>query len=229
MENESLAQEYVENLQELLSSNSSNLSFSEILDEVVILLNDYREDAKIEEEQIINQNILNNSNDENVVVSPSVVLNKSINRGFILEKATKNYYKIHNLNEETFELLSPVEKTKHRKGITTLFNTLLLEENNKPNKISNLTAKPFQTKIKRNTSEDKTDENDIAKGWYNEQISALKQKIRFCTAEKQELERQNKIEKISGYIITRNEDRIAELNKEIEQYESNITTYQVKL
>jgi hypothetical protein len=229
MPNDSLAQEYIGNLMDLLVNEAEELSPSELMDEVFLLLNDYKEDLEIDEDTVT-------ANEELYDEMPEATRNMFVvNRGFILDKATKLYYKNNDLDAEKFAELSPSEKTIHRTGITALFQKMLTEESEKPPKPTKLSSNLFKSKVvrKEGTEEEtvstSNEELSIEREWYKEQIDELKKKMRFCKAEIQELERQNKIDKISYAIVTRNESAIEDLNREYEIINKDLEKYKSKL
>ena len=220
---EELAQDFIDNLKQLLLED---IGLLEMPGQVVLLLDDYHNDLETESSELERQSSIQNLIIDDTDDVEIIAYNPSINRGFILDKATTLYYKQNELDANVFASLSPTEKVGHRKKITELFNKLLSEANSKPNKLSERTQNLSKTVIKRiNVDVDIDSVTEAENAWYKEQIQDLKTKILICNAEITELERQNAIKQIGGMITARNIARLAELKNELEKLEVNLQQY----
>jgi len=241
---EELAREHLEELIDFLSSESE-LTPIEIMNEVGMLIDNYRSEinlkiAEEEQEAILN---LADENDEDGDPSKDEILLEAIqklsssnfNRGFLLSKATDLYYKKIGLDVDSFSELSPADKVIHRKGITKVFNDLVIKEAKKPAKSINLSGGAI--KRKRATEAGNDEASDLDEGtkteaeidFYKEKIKEFKKLIRMNKAEITEAERQNKHEKVSSLIISRNLDRVEELKEELDNNQKELLFYQNKL
>lgn len=169
--------------------------------------------------------------DEDVENSLLVAASKKfINRGFFLEKATKQYYHINELDAEKFADLSPADKIKHRNGIKTLYDTMLAEEIAKaePQKHNEPNRKSF---IKRIDAIDTTKfdvVSDAQKEWYHEQIQDLQQKIRICDLTISELTKKNEM-KLSSAVLDLGLSQLEDTKEEKRNYERTLKEYQQKI
>jgi hypothetical protein len=227
---------------QILTDETEVKTPKEIMEEIVSIIDDYKSELTLEENEQQKRNDLtmmgvdpdkeeNNSSEE----LENVVAKKQINRAFLLTKAKKEYYKKHGLSEDDEEKFTNTEKMKHRKGITAIFNNMVIEEQNKEDVPSIYAKGPFK-KVPGNVSvnrkisdEELEDDEEITPAqnkWKKSRLQELKRNIRNVKASIDELERQNKISKISASIVSRNDERIAELEDELADLEEQKQQYQ---
>ena len=237
--------EFLEELFQLLTDeDSEDKSPEEIMSEVVAIVDDYKSEIKLNKSEQDERNNLTmmgfktEDDNEEIDYSESVeepIVNP-INRAFLLTKAQKDYNKKLGLTEEDIDNFSPSEKIKHRKGVTELFNQMIIEEKNKEKSPSKYAAGPFKKtpgsiSVNRKIEEDEDDDEIIEeatpaeKKWKLQQSKQLKADIKSVTVEIDELKRQNKIPKISPSIVNRNMERIADLEDELENLEQQRQQY----
>lgn len=235
---EELAQEYLEDLMDFLTEGAQGLIASETMDEVCQLVDAYRKDYSAEESSdfIESETRLNLSlveaDDDNVSRAPTVAVD-NFNRGFLLDKATTAYYKKYKLDTDVFDDLSPADKIKHRKGVTSMYNELILKESEKPAKDSIYTNPTFKAIVNRKSDSDVFEEDEVerkaANKYFRGQIKNKRARLREVLAGIEAAEKQNKIESISGGILNMNLNRIEELEEEKEELESEINAYKEKM
>lgn len=236
---EELAQEYLEDLMEFLTEGASALTPSEAMDEVCQLVDAYRKDYSaekssdfVESETRLNMSLIEADDDDTTSRAPIVAV-ENFNRGFLLDKATTAYYKKYKLDEDVFDDLSPADKIRHRKGITLMYNELVLKESEKPVKNSIYTNPTFKTIINRKSDSDVFEEDALerkaANKYFRGQIKDKRARLREVLAVIEAAEKQNKIESISGGILNMNLNRIEELEEEKEELEFEINTYKEKM
>jgi hypothetical protein len=237
-------QEFLEELLQVLTDEESESKTpEEIMGEVVSIVDDYKseldlEEAENEERDKLSMMGINPDVEDEESETPDTIVSipKPINRAFLLTKAQKDYYRNLGLTDEDIDNFTPSEKVKHRKGVTDLFNSLVKAEQEKPEEPSRYAKGPFKKiagsiSVNRKIEEDEDEESDDEEitpaqiNWKKQQTKEIKAGIRAVTVEIDELKRQNKIKKISPLIINRNNERIAELEDELEALEEQQNQY----
>jgi len=245
-----MAIEHVEFLEEILQiltedADESSKKPEEIMAEIVAIIDDYKSELTQEETEQEERDKLSmmgidpdadEETDENEVDASVTAVTKPINRAFLLTKAQKDYYKKLGLTDEEVEDLSPSEKMKHRKGITALFNKMVIAASEKSDTPSQYAKGPFKKtgSVRRlavsddNDDEDSVDVTEVTPAelkWKRQQTKELKTNIKSLAVEIDELKRQNRIKKISPSIVNRNNERIAELEQQLEDIEEQKKLY----
>lgn len=238
--------EILAELIQILTDETEDKTPKEIMEEIVSVIDDYKSELDLEEnEKEQRDNLIaagvdpdeedSDEEDEDSVVNNPVT--KQINRAFLLTKAKKEYYRKHGLSEEDEDEFTPTEKMKHRKGVTAVFNAMVIEEQNKKDTPSIYSNGPFK-KIEGNVNvnrkvseEDLEDEDDeeitpAQNKWKKSRMQEIKRNIRSVKSDIDELKRQNNIKKISASIINRNSERIAELEDELADLEEQKQQYE---
>lgn len=247
-------QEFLEELLQVLTEDSGEEKTpEEIMGEVVSIVDDYKSELELAESEQEERDKLTmmgidpdeeveqpEENDSDSEEDDDAIINKPLNRAFLLTKAQKEYYKKRGLTAQDIDDFSPSEKIKHRKGVTALFNEMVVAEQEKPTSPSKYTNGPFKkiagnVNVNRKPAEDEEDnseslfdEDEVTPAeirWKRSQTKDIRTKIKSVEVEIDELKRQNKIKKISPSIVNRNNERIAELEEELEELEEQRSQY----
>jgi len=235
--------EILAELIQILTDETEVKTPKELMEEIVSVIDDYKSELNLEENEQQQRNDFammgvdpdKEENDDSNEELEKVVVKKPINRAFLLTKARKEYYRKYGLSEADEDEFTNTEKMKHRKGITAIFNKMVIEEQNKEDVPSIYAKGPFKkipgnVNVSRKASDEELeDEEEITPAqnkWKKSRLQELKRNIRSVKASIDELERQNKISKISASIINRNDERIAELEDELADLEEQKQQYQ---
>lgn len=238
--------EILAELIQILTDETEEKTPEEVLSEIVSIIDDYKSELSLEEtEKQSRDNLammgvdpdaeLANENGDDFagsIRSYDIKPVSHINRALLQSRAKKEYFRKHGLSEEDEESFTAAEKVKHRKGITDLFNKLISEEQEKPSASSRYASGPFTKRvglISRKGEDDEVDNDEVTPAenkWRQGRLQEIKRRIRSVKADIDELSRQNKLEKISASIINRNNQRIDELEDELEELETQKRQYE---
>lgn len=235
-----LASQFLEQLLDFLTEYSDKMTALETMDEVCAITSEYELSSEAKKVDEIEQERVALAEDDDELESSEasdlsiIAVQKNINKGFVLNKATAQYLRQHDMDEESFAILPPALKVKHRKAITALYNDLLRKEIERPTQDKNNldTYNLFGKVHRKKTSEDLNDldaPTDVQRQWFNTQIEELETEIDSCKQEIEELERQNAMEQVSSSIVRRNKEAIRELRRQIKTHTESLEDFQTKI
>lgn len=226
---------FLEDIMTIIAEDEEN-DAAETMDLIVRLVDDYKSELLLEKtnkesEQAINSFDADIEEEEednsDFVVNKKTPANSALSqRAFLLEKAKNEYYKKLGFTEEDEANFSILEKNAHRQKINELFYKLMLNEEDKT-----VGSTPFLTasKVRRAAVEDDEDESEASGAaetkWKSQQKRRLNRKIGDINGEITMLKEQNAVARISPSIVSRNDERIEELEDELEDLQNKLEQY----
>ena len=227
-----VAENFLEELINLLTDEEfSNLSPEELMEEVTILIGDYKVDSSSSEQMVSTE--LSSLTEEDIKKADKSGVNQEIpshiNKDFILSKATQQYFNNIDLDEDTFNAMPVGQKLTHRAGINNIFNKLIQEELEKPipKSTSNKKSSPFKRIEGVENSEEEN--KQVEKDYYEQRLNTLREDLKIVDRQIRDIKRQSKVDKISAFILERNSEELRTLEQQKFNTEKQIETYNTKL
>jgi|GEM_PF-3634207 len=233
---------FLEDIMTVVAENESD-DAAEPMDLIVRIVDDYKSELLLEKTnkesaeamESLNSTVEDTDEDDSEYVAikrPSNNTGALSQRAFLLEKAKQEYYKKLGLTVDDEAGFSILEKNAHRQKINELFYKLMLNEEDKTNETGVATT-PFLARgmVRRAGNDDEEDEEDsehlgaVEAKWKTQQKRRLSRKIGDIKGEITILKDQNAVPRISQSIVSRNEERIEELEDELEDLEQKLAQY----
>lgn len=227
--------EFVEDIMTFLTEDD-NKNPAETMDVIIAIIDDYKSELLLESTEQESKNSLSIVGETPEVSQKYTApkANGATQRAFLLAKAKAKYYKDNNLSEQDEVNFSIAEKVQHRESINKIYYNLMTQDHAKEVDF-NLKSTPLLTAglVRRTGKEyneslevDPDRRNSVEGKWKREQNSKLIRDIKALQGEIELLENQNKMPRIIKSVISRNEEEIERLQRQIEDLEEKKEQYQ---